>query len=251
LESLYILMIGLSFTVLLVLMYNSIRNIHISGSKAFISLIICVFICSLGALCELFSDSGQGMLFWRNIEQIGVYFLPVCSLYLAVDYGQFKSGKKYLPLFTVVPVVGIILLFTDGIHHIMRIGYTVSSNILFGHGITVQPSLVGMMFVMYNYCLGLASLIMLGVFTFKVSGIHRKQVVNIILSILMVFILALVKTIYLEPNSINVPVTVLFLPGGLLMFFSLFKHNLFRASPIARDKVFDVIEQGIVVTDGR
>ena len=34
-----------------------------------------------------------------------------------------------------------------------------------------------------------------------------------------------------------------------MLYYNLYRHNFFRVSPIARDKVFDVMDLGIVVTD--
>ncbi len=200
-------------------------------------------------MLELLSPTEQGMLFWRNVEQIGVFLLPVTCVYFAVEYARYNWKKKHLALLLVVPIVALVLIFTDSQTHIMRFGYVVSFSRFFGKALSVRSTPTGMVFVAYNYILAFVSLAILYVFSRQIARNMRRQVLYVLLAIALIFLFGLLKTAFLEGTDINIPIVVLYVPGSLVLYFNLYKNNLFYVSPIARDKVFDVIEQGILVTD--
>lgn len=246
----YIFSISVSLSVLLLLFINAYQRRRVSEAKPLMVSIICIAIWTVGTLLELLSEDVQTMLFWRNIQLIGVFTVPVSCIYFTFEYCHYKRLKKYLPILLIVPATALVLVFTDSYHHIMRLGYSIFSDSLFGHKMSVQATPVEMMFISYNFVLVAVSLFMLGLFATKVAKNLRNQVLYVMLAIMLVFIFAFVKMMLLDNININMPVAVLYLPSGLILFYSLFKHDLMYVSPIARNKVFDVIEQGIIVTNG-
>lgn len=248
-EVTYVFMVGCSLALLFTVLFNAVRNFSVAGSKAFLLQIILVTIWSVGALMEMLSPTEHGMFFWRNVEQIGVFLLPVACVYFAVDYAQYDRLKKYLPLLLIIPVITIVLIFMDSSIHILRSGYIVSYSPLFGKALSVHLTNVGSVVVAYNYILAFVSLVILYVFSRQVNRNLRRQVLLILFAIGLVFLLGFLKTVFLEGTSINIPIVTIYLPGGLILYFNLYRNNFFRVSPIARDKVFDVMDLGIVVTD--
>ena len=189
------------------------------------------------------------MLFWRNFEQIGVFLLPVFCVYFAVEYARYDRMKKYLPLLLIVPIVAILLIFTDSKTHIMRYGYIVSYSPLFGKALSVHSTPVGKAFVAYNYTLAFASLLILYLFSRQIARNMRRQVILVMIATGLIFLFGFLKTAFLEGSHINFPIVTIYLPGSLVLYFNLYRNNFFYVSPLAREKVFDVIDQGIVVTD--
>lgn len=245
----YIFTVCCSLVVLFAIFIYAGRNRSIAGSKAFLWQIIFVTIWALGSLVEMLSPTEQDMLFWRNVEQIGVFLLPVTCVFFAVEYSRFNWQKKYLMLLLIVPVTALVLIFTDSSTHIMRYGYVISSNPLFGKALSVRSTPVGMAFVAYNFVLAFVSLVILFMFSRQVARNMRRQVNYVLLAMSLIFLFGLLKTSFLEGTKVNIPIVVLYLPGSLILYYNLYRNNFFYVSPIARDKVFDVIEQGIVVTD--
>ena len=248
-EITYVFIVGCSLALLFTVSVNAAKNISVAGSKAFLLQILLVTIWSMGSLMEMLSPSEQGMLLWRNIEQIGVFLLPVACVYFAVDYARYDRLKKYLPLLLIIPVVVIVLIFMDSSTHVIRTGYVVSSSPLFGKALSVHLTNVGKAVVAYNYILAFLSLVILFAFSRQISRNLRRQVLLILFAIGLVFLLGFLKTVFLEGTSINIPIVTIYLPGGLILSYNLYRNNFFRVSPIARDKVFDVMDLGIVVTD--
>ena len=248
-ELIYIFIVASTLTFFFIVSMYAVRNIREAGSKAFLLQILCVSIWSIASLAEMLSSSQAEMLLWRNIEQIGVFFLPVACVYFAVDYARYDQLKKHMPLLLVIPVVAIALIFTDATTHLMRTGYLISYNPLFGKALSVHQTNLGKALVAYNYLLALASLVILFVFSRQVAKNQRRQVLLVLFAIGLVFVLSFLKSVFLEGTRINIPIVAIYLPGSLILFYNIYRNNFFRVSPIARDKVFDVIEMGILVAD--
>ena len=248
-EITYIFIVGCSLALLFAVAIAAARNFNVAGSKAFLLQIVLITIWSVGALMEMLSPTEQDMLFWRNIEQIGVFLLPVACVYFAVDYARYDRLKKYLPLLLIIPVASIVMIFMDSSIHILRAGYIVSNSPLFGKALSVRLTNAGCAAVAYNYILAFLSLVILFVFSRQITKKLRRQVLFILFATGLVFLLGFLKTAFLEGTSINIPIVTIYLPGGFMLYYNLYRHNFFRVSPIARDKIFDVMDLGIVVTD--
>lgn len=244
----YVFIVGISLALLFTVLFYAMRNLDIAGSKAYVLQILFVTIWSLGSLFEMLAATEQAMLLWRNIEQIGVFLLPVACVYFAVDYAGYDRFKKYLPLLCIIPVIAILLIFTDSYTHLMRTGYSITYSSLFGNALSIRQTLLGVLLVSYNYILVFIALITLFFFSRQVAKSQRGQVLLVLFATALVFILAFFKTAFLEGTSINLPIVTIYLPGGLILFYNLYKNKFFQLSPIAREKMFDVIEIGIVVT---
>lgn len=245
----YIFLVGSALAFLFIVAIYAIHNRTVTGAKAYILQIVCVTIWSIGSLLEMLSQSEHQMLLWRNIQQIGVFLIPVACVYFAVDYAQYNNLKKYIPLLLIVSVSAILLIFSDEKTHLMRTGYLISYSPFFGKALSVHQTLLGKLLVTYNYLLALISLVILFIFSRQVSRALRRQVWFILIATGLVFVLGFLKSAFLEGTSINIPIVIIYLPGSIILFYNLFQNNLFRVSPIAREKVFDVVEMGILVTD--
>lgn len=245
----YIFIVGSSMVFLFVVAVYAIKNIEVAGSKAFLFQIICVSIWSAGSLLEMLAPTEQLMLFWRNIQQIGIFLVPVACIYFAVDYAQYVKLKKYIPLLLIIPILAIILIFTDSTTHLMRTGYIVSYNSFFGKALSVQQTLLGKILVSNNYLLAFCSLVILYIFSRHVAKTLRRQVMLNFWAIGLIFILGFLKSAFLEGTDINIPIVTIYLPSSIILFYNLYRNGVFVVSPVAREKVFDVVEMGIIVTD--
>ena len=67
------------------------------------------------------------------------------------------------------------------------------------------------------------------------------------ISILLSFLVTLLKSTVLEGMGIYLPMSVLYLPSIILFGVALFRGQFFALSPIARNKIFEVVDQGILV----
>ena len=245
----YIFIVGSSLVFLFIVAAYAIKNIEVAGSKAFLFQIICISIWSVGSLLEMLAPTERLMLFWRNFQQIGIFLIPVACIYFAVDYAQYAKLKKYIPFLLIIPILSIIIIFTDSATHLMRTGYIVSYNPFFGKALSVQQTLLGKILVSNNYLLAFCSLVILYIFSRHVAKALRRQVMLNFWAIGLIFVLAFLKTAFLEGTKVNIPIVTIYLPSSIILFYNLYRNGVFLVSPIAREKVFDVVEMGIIVTD--
>ena len=131
----------------------------------------------------------------------------------------------------------------------MRSGYTLEASGVYGQSLVVHSTTLGSILVAYNFSLPLIAIVLLLVYVRKVSPGFRKQVYAIVFSFVYTFAAAWIKTAVLEPAGIYIHISALYAPAAIVMFFSVFKHRTLSLSPIAHDKVFEVINQGILVLD--
>lgn len=65
----------------------------------------------IGDLIEVNTSTFPLMLLGRNIQQIGVFFTPLCTLYFSIDYTANKKLRKLAYALNVVQIISVFLLF--------------------------------------------------------------------------------------------------------------------------------------------
>lgn len=239
----------ISSLVLLYIVYYSLINRKTPGAVAFAILTIATIIWTTGSFFELYAATMQSKIIWRNIEQIGVFGVPIGMVYFALVYTQQPKHTRLVIVAAIPSVISVILIFTNELHHLMRSGYSLENTTAYGKSLVVHSALVGSVLVAYNYALALVAIIILLNYVRKLSPAFRKQVYIMTFCFLYAFSVAFIQKVFLESVGIYLQISVLNTPGAIVMALSLFKHRTFSLFPIARDKVFEVINQGIIVLD--
>ncbi|MEL7569928.1 MAG: diguanylate cyclase [Eubacteriaceae bacterium] len=243
-----ILLISSCF-LLIALAIRTWANLNIIGMPALFALIIFFMVWVVGNIIEANSTTFYWMLWGRNIEQIGVFFAPLCTLYFSIEYTANKKLRVFAYIISIIQAVSVFLIFTDQYYHIMRTSVHLQTNAVFGHAIVVQSTTIGSILVAFNFCIPLIALVILVYFTKTVSANLRRPLWLIIVSIFLTFILATVQTTYLGNIGINIPIPVLNLPCVALMTYAVTSGGFLGIEPTALSKVFEVIDQGIIVVD--
>ncbi len=202
-----------------------------------------------GSFFELQGVGLEQKLFWRDMQQLGVFGLPLYAVRFAAAYTMSRRLKWFLRATTVYSVLTVLLIWTNPYHHIMRSSYVLVESAVFGQNLLVKQTLAGVILVAYNFSLPLFAILILLNFARKLAAGFRRQVYWIVASFLFTFTAAFVKSTFLEGMGIYLHITVLYIPGAIILFLSLFRFRFFGLSPIARDKVFEVLSQGILVMD--
>ncbi len=234
---------------LLYMAQHSFTHRKTPGAFAFFIVLTAALIWTLASFAELHAVTLQGKVLWRNIEQIGVFGTPISTVYFALDYTRNTKYKKYIYAAAMPSLLAVMLIFTNEWHHWMRLGVSLEPSSVFGESLVVHSTVFGSILVAYNFVLPLVAVAILLCFAGKVSRDFRRQVYYIVISFLLTFAVAWVKTAILEGLGFYMHISVLYTPSALIMFYCVFKHRTFSLSPVARDKVFEVINQGIVVMD--
>lgn len=234
--------------VTLFLIYVSYRHRHDKGGLPFLCTMILLLSWVAGSTIEMFAQSYEAKVFWRNFIQIGMAFIPIANLWFVIEYTENKN--KYLKytvwLAAVISLIGIILTFTNPMHHLIR--KTVELVEINGHwSLFVEPAFWGSMFVLLRFALMLFSIILLILFQIRIFRSGQKQVLYILIGFILALTLLLIKNYLLVESEEIFPMSVIFLIPNLFIAYSIYRHNFLKIAPLAKDWIINSLPDGIVV----
>lgn len=224
-----------------------LSRIQTPDARHFMHINISVVILASGTLLELISDNYNQKIFFRNLQQIGMFYMPMFLWIFVRSYTGYKNWKWLDKVVVALQTSGLVLVFTDGYHHIMRKSIALEQHPLFGPELTVKSTVAGSIFVSFNFVIAGISLIMFLIFLQKISLEARRQLSGVGSGIFLTIFFAALKTYFLEPRGILIPIAVILLPAGYAIYRKFIGGRIFKLVPIARTKIFDVMTEGILV----
>ena len=234
--------------VTLFLVYVSYRHRRDKGGLPFLCAMVLLLSWVAGSTLELFAQSYEAKVFWRNFIQIGMAFIPIANLWFVIEYTENKN--KYLNytvwVAAVISLVGIILTFTNPLHHLIR--KTVELVEINGHwSLFVEPAFWGNMFVLLRFALMLLSIIILILFQIRIFRSGQKQVQYILIGFILALTLLLIKNYLMVGSEEIFPMSVIFLIPNLFIAYSVYRHDFLKIAPLAKDWIINSLPDGIVV----
>ena len=193
----------------------------------------------------LMSDESAA-IFWLDATYLGVVSAPTAMVCLAY---QFANGTKAFSLkkifvLMIMPLITIILIWTDKYHGFFYGGARTTTAILTG----------GPWFfvnAVYLYLVNLTALYLLVKAALKAKGIYARQCMMLIFALVLPWIGNIFSLIGLSPLPGLDITPFLFTMSGLILSYGLFKYKLMDMIPIARDFLVEHMSEGIVVIDER
>lgn len=212
-------------------------------TNCFLVTLVLMFIWTFSLTLQLlFQNSSIDPVIFEGLASFGAEFVSLSFLYLGIIFSKSKIifSKKHLLLF-IVPIISIILMLTNNLHHLYYIHYsTVLSDTVYGPYMFIHS--------IYTYTLFGIALILLLKYTIKNSGFFSKQAILIILAALTPIITNIVgylglfpMTVYMTPISFSITI--------LLLAIAIFKFKFLRSTPIALQRIVDRISDGYLVLD--
>jgi hypothetical protein len=189
---------------------------------------VAAIIWTASSYLEIKSTGLHAKLLWRNFQQMGVFIIPITNMFFAVDYSKRIKVKKYLWFLSSVPLISIMLIFTDRYHHLMRSEYKIISRGISGQSLVIQSTMLGQVLVLFNSLIPLAAVIILLEFRKHVTKHFTSQVFLIIVSIFLTPLLAWIRGVYVDGSGVYIPVAVMNIPSSVILFHCLLKYSLFQ-----------------------
>ena len=183
-------------------------------------------------------------LFWLDATYFGVAFHVT---FLAIFTLQFTRRShllslRNLTLLAIVPLITLLLLWTDSRHGLFFGGHHTTGTILNG-----GPWF--WFFVVYSYTL---ILILIGLFSqafFHAAGLYRQQTGAILVGACLPVVGNILSLAGFSPFP-NLDLTpFIFTFSGLIYAYALFGLRLLDVMPVARHKLVDVMTDGVIVLD--
>ncbi len=240
----FILLVISTLSIIL-LIFNIIRKRPLSQLQyAFTSLLVNIFIISVGVISQLVCTTVGNVepIIFENFIYIGTCLLPVSLLFVAIIFKNTKIRfeKRYLLLF-VIPLLTLIILYTNKYHHLFYKMYSSNLNeMIYGPYFYVHT--------IYTYGLLLISMGIMINSSFKNSGAFSKQTVLIVIGTAFPIVINVLGTLKIyDMNVCFTPIS--FSIATIFYTFAILKFNFLKITPIALQKVVDRISDGYVVLD--
>jgi len=177
---------------------------------------------------------------------LGVVTLPIAYLSFVLYFtgkAAFLTTRVKL-LLTVEPVVTLVLLFTDKFHGLFfGTGKNLSADSILEGGIAFWGNIA------YSYIIILIAFILLVRFTNKSSQKQKKQLYLIIIGSLVPWLSSFISLAKISPVPDIDLTPFAFTISGIAFAYSVFKLNLLKIIPIAREKLIEVMTDGVLVVD--
>lgn len=212
--------------------------------KSFFLMLICVLIICIGVLLQqiFYNLCHINPIIFEYFIYIGTCFLPVALLAttLILKNTKIKFNKNFLLLF-IVPIISLIVLWTNDFHHLFYVNYS----------LIIPEIVVGPYFIIhsiYTYGLLFISIFLLIQTSFKTSGFFSRQSMLLLLGTLIPIVINLLGTtkivsmnVYLTPISFSIAM--------ILYTFAILKYNFLNISPIALQRIVNVMSDSYLVLD--
>lgn len=204
---------------------------------------------SLAATFESAALKIESKILWSQIEYLGACSTAVFFLKYAFGFSKIRSQTllNNFAIFWIIPVIIILLAFTNHYHHLIWTGFEWSpagSNILtYMHG----PAF----YVIIAYSLGLILIGIIFIFSSQnvMPAAYKAQAKYVLTASIFPFVAAFCYAIGLTPVAGLDIIVISFVATGLTLMFGIYRHNIFSILPLARSKIIGIMQEGVIITD--
>ncbi|RNC28823.1 MAG: putative diguanylate cyclase YcdT [Candidatus Dichloromethanomonas elyunquensis] len=240
----------LTSSIMTVLMIFFAFHRRTSISRAFGVTCLSIVFYSFGYAMELYSENLSEMLFWNQIQYLGLPFIAVFWVILALKYTN-KASVLRNKLFWVgvflIPCLTFIFRYTNDYHHLFYA--TVSYDP--GKLIPVLFLEKGPWYVVNFLYLGACFIWANSLFFLQYresTGIIRKQCLILFIGSILPWISTFLDLLNLSPYGIDFGAFTTTLACALYLI-AFFKVELFNLKPLAKDRIFECTADGILIMD--
>jgi len=246
LYSLVLLMLGGIHIVLALYVWNKRTTVANRNFSAFMT---AMALYSIGYAFEIQVVSMKQVLFWSNIQYLGISVIPALVILLSMS----MMGKEYwvrpfiLGILFFIPAVTFILHLTAPCHNL----YYQSPVLVFRNGFTLLFFDKGPWYLVHvaymNISFLLAFLLSLQMIA-RGRGAYRKQAVIFFTASMIPWIVFMIYLAKITPAGLDIN-PLGFSGCGLLLTIGLYRYRLLDLVPVARDSVFFGMSDAVLVFD--
>jgi signal transduction histidine kinase len=183
--------------------------------------------------------NGVGQIYFDYITYVAGVYLPVAFMALASTYLKPEFDLKKILWMLIVPTVTLIVLWTNDIHHLFFVKYSIN----------ISDGVVGPYFIVhsvYSYVLLTFALFTLIYASIRNSGFFSNQTALIVLGSMVPLFANVLGTFKIIPMTIYVT-PVLFMFATICYAIAIFKYKALNITPIAFRTVIDTMSDAFIV----
>lgn len=223
------------------------RHQYTTIANFFVIYAVSVTIYCFAAAFGLAATTLEQMKLWTIIQYIGLPFSSPLGLLFIMKYlGITIKKKMYVALFT-IPFISFVMVATNDYHHLHYRVFEVDPNL----GAPFIQMEIGLWYMIYGSftfsCMFIAFLLVLSRWG-ETDKAYRTQLIALMFGQLVPMLTAFVYLIGLTPPGID-PVPMILWVSSLLYLWSINSSKLFKIMPIAKDAIFNSINDGVIVLD--
>ena len=215
----------------------------VKNARIFSLLMLFITVFAIGSFFELVVRDLSNMLLWRNICQIGYILAVPTLLIMIIDYTGNERFLKPVNIAFVYafPVLGLVLRWTDQYHHLMR------KDIFLANGqLVIDSTPFGAVFMFFERAIVIAAVLMLITFYKRTNPRYKKQLICMVVGTMIPTTVEILKAVSTDMLQTLPPTAVTLAVTCIIIFWSIFRYQLFSIIPVAQDKIMDSIHEGIM-----
>ena len=222
------------------------------GAIAMLSVMLAAIIISLSYLLQYMSTRLSTQIFATNIQYVGIMALPAMWMVFSLQYtGNVKwLTRRNLFLLSIIPVVTVVLVWTNGLDGLMYHGRHLDTSGPF----TIIAKTYGPWFwvaMLNNYLLLFSGLFLLTKRLFRPPRLYRHQSIALLICVIAPLVWNVSYIFILGPTYHVDQTPSLFIISGLAIAWGLFRVRMFDIIPVARDTIIESLSDGVIVLDAK
>ncbi len=228
------------------------RRREVESALAFVALCVGEAVWTFGYIFELTSITLAGKVFWDDWQFMGMFITTMGWLYFSLKFAGYlaEPPTKFLVALSVIPVVSMVLIYTDRFHGWFRPTVSILPGDPFSTLTYDFSPLIWVTFI-FAYALGLGGIGVLIAKIFRDRGLYRVQSILILCGLIAPMIGGglTMADITLSYQRDTAPLT--FAAGNLVILWGLFRFQIFDIRPIARDLLVENMSTALIVLDAK
>jgi len=201
---------------------------------------------------ELATSTLGDMLFWIRLEYLGISTLPAFWIIFVIKFigkNYWLNRKRLIALFF-IPALTIIFVWTNPLHHLHYADVSVDKS----GGIPLLDIKTGIWYwvntVYFYFLLAYGLYLLLARFKYE-DSVYRQQNITIIFGAFLPWIVNLLYLFGVRPFGHIDLTPYAFTITAFSIAFGILRFKLFDLIPVARDKVIEVMQDGVLVLDNK
>lgn len=201
---------------------------------------------------ELTSTTLEAIMFWIKIEYIGIGLIPGfwITFCLAFTGKSHYLTNRNLALLFLVPVTTILMVWTNSWHNLHYVSYQLAVDTPFPM-LDFQRGPWYLVHLYYFYGLLIWGIILLFRNYQTAAPVYKKQTLSVLAGTLIPWFINALYHLGFRPYEFIDMTPVIFTLTGLAIGLGLIRFQLFDVVPVARDKVVEGLDEGVMVFDNR
>lgn len=221
--------------------YTKIANLFLLYTAA--TTIYC-----LGAAFGMMATTLEQIKFWTAIQYVGMPFSPPLSLLFTMQFLGMKITKKRVIALLTIPFISMVMVATNDWHHLHYRVFEVDPVL----GLPFIHLEIGSWYVVHGIftfsCLFSGFILILARWK-ETATTYRPQLIALMCGQLVPMITAYVYLVGLTPTGVD-PVPMVRWLTTLFYLWAISSSRMFSIMPIAKDAIFNSINDGVMVLDG-